>query len=259
MTKIMKLFLAIMCPLFAPALVWGQAKQDFYDAFSGEWIIFDTSYSSGGAPCSVVLEADVTPNTSVNTSAPIPRASSNNCVSPLASIANWDIEQGQLVFYSGSGEVVARLGGNQVRVTGDLENSLASLVLERIDGSSYQTNFSKALKRHGCIYLGYTSDCALPEQLSVPSFSKVGESNLPVTILAQLNVREQPRRDSFIVGKLPENSCLNINFCTVASDGVWCRADFGDQTGWISRNVLRQNEWPVATFVNGCSEEEVKD
>jgi hypothetical protein len=39
----------------------------------------------------------------------------------------------------------------------------------------------------------------------------------------------------------------------MASDGPWCRAKFGDTTGWLRKFAIRQNRWPIVTFANSCS------
>lgn len=53
---------------------------------------------------------------------------------------------------------------------------------------------------------------------------------------------------------VPINSCVATSTCVTASDGIWCRAEFGDSAGWLRKLAIRQNRWPVVTFQNGCAE-----
>ena len=71
-----------------------------------------------------------------------------------------------------------------------------------------------------------------------------------VEILVNLNVRNQPRRDAPVVGILDKGLVITLDYCTSASDGVWCRAIFGTETGWLAKTALRQNEWPIVTYRN---------
>ncbi|MDE4060683.1 MULTISPECIES: SH3 domain-containing protein [Rhodobacterales] len=246
--------LAALVTLIAPPSS-AQTKEQLLEAFSGNWVVFDTAFSTSSTPCSLSLENKVELHGVVEESQLRPVANSQNCVVPLNSVSAWDIEQNQLVLYAQQDVVVARLGGNQSRVTGDLSDSFVSLILERPNGDAYQAAFSQAVRQHRCIYLGYTSDCAERSDLAAPVMSEDGGVVASLGLLVNLNVRDQPRRDARIVGTLPQGACLKVNYCTVASDGIWCRARFGEASGWVSKTALRQEKWPVATFVNGCEAE----
>lgn len=246
--------LAALVTLFAGSAS-AQTKEQLLEAFSGDWIIFDTAFSTSTAPCALNLQNKVELHGVVEESQLHPVAQSQNCVVPLNSVTAWDIEQNQLVLYAQQDKVVTRLGGNQSRVTGDLADSFVSVIMERASGDAYQVAFSQAVRQHRCIYLGYTSTCAERADLAAPVMSEEGGVVASLGVLVNLNVRDQPRRDARLVGTLPQGACLKVNYCTVASDGIWCRARFREASGWVSKTALRQEKWPVATFVNGCTEE----
>ncbi|HHX89670.1 MAG TPA: hypothetical protein GX700_07850, partial [Paracoccus sp.] len=63
----------------------------------------------------------------------------------------------------------------------------------------------------------------------------------------------QPRRDSAEIGTIPAGTCVRVDQCLNASDGLWCRAWFGETLGWLGKTALRQNEWPVVTYRAGCT------
>ena len=243
--------LAVLSALF-PLAAAAQSKTQFLEAFAGEWVVFDPAYSTSSAPCAMTLSNDLELKGVVEESQLRPVAATRNCVAPLSTVTAWDIEQSQLVLYAQQNEVVARLGGNQGRVTGDIVNSFDSMILERPSGDAHQAVFSQALKQHRCIYLGLSSTCATPEDLSPPVISEDGSAVGSLQVLARLNVRDQPRRDAGVVGTLPADICLKVNFCTIGADGIWCRARFGENSGWVAKTALRQEKWPVVTYVNGC-------
>lgn len=229
-----------------------QSLQQFREALSGQWIVFDPAYAASSGQCSLMLQTNVQPTGVLQEGLSRPVAQVQNCIAPINAISSWDIEQGQLALYSDTDAVVARLGGNQLRVTGDLTNSFASVVLERATGDPYQRRIGQALEKHRCIFLGYTGDCAAPDDLSAPRTLADGGTVSTVQSLVLLNVREQPRRGANISTTLEPQACMQVNFCTTASDGIWCRASFGETSGWVAKTALRQDEWPVTTFVNGC-------
>jgi uncharacterized protein YraI len=83
-------------------------------------------------------------------------------------------------------------------------------------------------------------------------FSSAPDAEKKINVIVNLNVRAEARDDAGIVGVVPENSCVAVERCLTASDGVWCQAKFGDKDGWIRKVALRQNKWPILTFTNGC-------
>ncbi|MEO4000465.1 hypothetical protein [Mesorhizobium sp. CAU 1732] len=38
----------------------------------------------------------------------------------------------------------------------------------------------------------------------------------------------------------------------MATDGAWCRAKFGERTGWMRKLALRQNRRAIVTFEDFC-------
>lgn len=257
MLKFRALSVAMLLAVTIPTTLLAQSKEAFLEAFSGEWLVFDPDFSTSAAPCAMTLEIDIELSGSVLDESQLrPTARPRNCVSPLDTVSAWDIDQNQLVLYAQQDVLVARLGGNQNRVTGDVQNSFSTMVLERPTGDPYQVNFSAALKKHRCIYLGYSPTCGTSEDLAEPIMTEEGGVVASLEILVRLNVRDQPRRNSQVVGTLPPQACLKVNYCTTASDGIWCRARFGEASGWVSKTALRQDEWPVSTFRNGCPEVE---
>ncbi|MEH6833125.1 MULTISPECIES: SH3 domain-containing protein [Falsihalocynthiibacter] len=229
-----------------------QSKEMFLEAFSGQWLIFDTSFSTSPAPCSFELTNVIELRGVVEESQLRPSGTSENCVAPFDSVKAWDIEDNQLALYAENDALIARLGGNQNRVTGDVGYTFRSVILERANGAPENAKFSQALREHRCIYKGYTAECATKEELALPVFTEGGGVISSVELLVNLNVREQPRGNSLSVGTLPKGTCLKVNYCTTASDGIWCRARFGEAAGWIKKTMLRKDEWPIATYLNAC-------
>ncbi len=232
----------VLCALLVtlPASGEAQTVTEFRTAFSGDWYSFEPSYSTEAAPCTVTLP--VSTETSVT---------AKNCVSPIDEMAQWRIEEGQIVLSTKDGNQLGSLGGNQFRISGTLPSG-SPLILERRNGTELTRAMSAAIAKHKCIFKGYTSDCVEQSDLALPMIADgVGE----VTILTALNVRAQPRGDASIIGSLPEKVCLKVNSCLRASDGFWCRARFGETDGWVAKTAIRSSEWPVMTYVAGCTAE----
>ena len=225
--------------------VASQTVDEFFTAFSGSWFVFDPQFASGTETCEIRLDADGTQ--------PLRPASASNCAAPLSELVTWTIGDGQLDLRSAEGATIVRLGGNQQRVTGDFSDSGRGLILERADGSGRSAELTAALRRHRCFFAGYTADCVGPSDLRSPAFTELGGTIGEVETLVDLNVRSQPRAQADPVGVVPAETCVRVNQCIIASDGVWCRARFGEQEAWLAKTVLRQDEWPVMTFSNGCN------
>ena len=221
----------------------GQDRAALVAAFSGEWFVFETSIRSGENPCEIELGATTTAEgrMPVNVGA---------CAPPLADVTGWDIEGAQLVLYNAAGGRLAELGGNQQRITGVRLPAGDGLILERRAGDEASAALAKAIKRHRCFYLGYGTDCAETADLARPAFD--AGTGADVSVLVQLAVRSQPRRDSVVLGTVPAESCLRVDQCLNASDGLWCRARFGETVGWLAKSAVRQEEWPVITYRTGC-------
>jgi SH3-like domain-containing protein len=79
-------------------------------------------------------------------------------------------------------------------------------------------------------------------------------SGARINVLVNLNARVEARDGAGILGVVPANTCIVADVCQEASDGVWCRARFGEDFGWLKKVALRQERWPVLTFTNQCVE-----
>lgn len=227
----------------------------FVDAFSGAWFVFDDTMGQGDQTCALTLGTDAASGlgTAPEGSTMRRAAVAQNCVAPLNGVAAWDIFAGQMRLFAVTGEPVATLGGNQRRVTGEIDNTERGLIVERASGSEMAPLIAQAVARHRCIYRGFTQDCAAPEDLRKPAITEEGGTFGSVGLLVNLNVRDQPRSGATILGTLKTGTCLKVNFCASASDGIWCRARFGERTGWVPKTAIRQSEWPVLTYANSCA------
>ncbi len=227
-------------------------------AFSGQWFSFDRR-GADGEPCLVELGSGGEP--------PYP-ATAASCDGALSGVAAWSISGGQILLLDGpggrdgtdgtdgpagrdgtdgpGGAVLARLGGNQFRISGETGPG-AFAVLERREGDPNSRAVRRAITTYRCIYRGFTDACATRAELAVPEFT--GDAPVRVEMLVNLNVRRQPRADSGLVGVVETGAVITLRDCLVTSDGPWCAARFGDETGWLARTALRRDTWPVMTFV----------
>ena len=233
-------FLLAASIVAAPAMA--QSETDFVKAFSGNWEIYDTSFSSGTAHCTLTL-SDKADNGNY-------ALQSQNCGSDLSGATKWGIADGQLAILDAKGGVLAHLGGNQRRISGTTVSN-KPIVIDRIGGEGARDVVAAAVKARGCYYLGFSSKCAPESQLANP-FSSASDAEKKINVIVNLNVRAEARDDAGIVGVVPQNSCVAVERCLTASDGVWCQAKFGDKDGWIRKVTLRQNKWPIITFTNSC-------
>lgn len=225
--------LSTVAVLAAPAVA--QSQDDLVKAFSGDWYVFDPAFRSGGTECKIVLDPEMA-------------ATVSGCGAALIGIATWRIEDGQIMLADGADQLIAAMGGNQQRITGTLSDSGQGLIVERADGDGAAVAISNALGRHRCYFIGFTRTCAGPDVMAAPQPSAEDPSLGRIEVLANLNVRTQPRRDAAVIGVVKEGTPVAVDYCTVASDGVWCRAVFGTQAGWLAKTALRQNEWPIITY-----------
>ena len=215
-----------------------QSEQDFIDAFAGQWFVFDPAMRSDGDACELNLsaekEGDLLPVTT------------RGCTPLLSSADYWVIRDGRIVLSSSNAEL-AVLGGNQFRVTGEINETENSLVIERAQGDGSSARIATALTRYKCYFVGFTQQCAVREDMKIPTIdtqSGVGS----IETLATLNARSQPRRDAPSLGNIAEGTTVLVNQCIVASDGTWCRASIGDDRVWLAMTALRQEKWPILTF-----------
>ena len=146
------------------------------------------------------------------------------------------------------GSAVAALGGNQRRITGVIAGApRGAIVVESGSGDGNSARLNQAVSRHGCVSRGFTDRCIQGGNLVGPDFAEDSEG--VIEVIVNLNVRAQPRHDAPVIGTVPRAAKITVSECLLASDGVWCAAQFGEEIGWLARTGLRQNEWPVATFV----------
>lgn len=225
-----------------------QSNEELVQAFSGDWYAFDAGYGTDGKLCKISLGAEA--ETTGSEMYPITVA---NCAEPISAAVGWRIEDGQLAI-AGSDQPntpLGTLGGTQFRLSGSFAHD-TPVILERASGGKRSQELAEALKRHRCYYGGYSETCVAPANVGAPEIPGEDGPYASVNVLVNLRVRAEPRPDAGIIGRLAENTCLKVNTCLSASDGIWCRARFGDRTGWISKHVLRLDEWPVVTFENSC-------
>ncbi len=206
----------------------------FVNAFSGKWQTFDRSYRSGDALCSLTLTQTAKGERY--------DLQAKDCGGALAGVDSWGIVQNQLAFFSAE-TVRARLGGSQSRVTGETADGRA-VILER-EGAT------PPIMSEGCIYRGYTSDCAEPAD-RVPPVASGEKQEVAATVLVKLNLRSQPRGDAPVAATVPENTCVKVDECVVASDGPWCSIKVGEQEAWAKQTAIRQDRWMVLTYRTGC-------
>lgn len=218
-----------------------QTEQEFVDAFAGQWQVVDSHYAAETGPCRIELARG--PATQGRYPLTL-----QACKAELSLVAGWGISNGQMSLFDAAGAVIARLGGNQRRMSGNSASGVP-VILERAGAGGAATLLEAAKRASGCVYTGFTDKCAPEEQLSKP------QGDAPkVKVLVNLNIRAEARDDASIVGVVPVDSCVSTEVCVTATDGVWCRARFGGETGWLRKLALRQNRWPVVTFSNSCEE-----
>lgn len=235
-----KLTVALIGVAFVSPLQ-AQEEIQFVNAFKGEWFVFDPSYAHAGGTCKLELEGGGQGNGTYG-------ITTSKCAAPINDLVGWRIQKGQIFLLDKDGSAVATLGGNQRRITGVIAGAPRSaIVVERGSGDGNSARLNQAVSRHGCLFRGFTDRCIQSSNLVGPDFANDSES--VIEVIVNLNVRAQPRHDAPIIGTIPRAARITVNECLLASDGIWCAARFGEEVGWFARTGLRQNEWPVATFV----------
>ncbi|WP_417423685.1 SH3 domain-containing protein [Hoeflea sp.] len=225
---------------------FAQSSDEFVKAFSGEWYVFDSDFRDGDQTCQISLDTEAKGDRFL--------ASSKNCGAPLTSIATWGILENQLGLFTDAGEPMAKLGGNQLRVTGETLSDHVGLIFERAQGDGNNVQISAAIQRYGCVFDGFSNQCADKANLGKPEVK--ADAAQEVNVVVNLNIRSQPRRNSQPIGIVSKDTCVKVSQCLSASDGIWCSAQFGDKTGWLAKTALRQDKWPVITFRNSCNKSE---
>lgn len=218
---------------------WAQSEDDFVKAFAGQWQVVDGRFAQGASPCQVALSADKKDGHHP--------ATIENCTGGMADVAAWGIADGQMVLFNDASAMIATLGGNQNRMSGDGKGG-TPIILERVGAPGMAQRLQAAMRTSGCFYVGFSDDCAPMAQLAPPA----GEPPR-VEALVNLNVHAEARDEADVIGVIPKGSCVTTEICVEASDGPWCRAKFDGKNGWFRKLALRQNRWPVVTFENSCS------
>ena len=220
-----------------------QTEAEFVRAFAGDWQVHDSVYSRDAQRCQLKLLSEAEEGRY--------RLENTSCGGEFAQVSRWSIVDGQMILAAG-GEVVATLGGNQRRMTG-ATGSGAPVILDRVGAGGQGSQIQAAYQASGCYYLGFTDRCASESELAKPAAAEGQAAR--INVIVNLNVRAEARDDASVVGVVPINSCVVTEVCATAADGVWCRAQFGERTGWLRKLALRQNRWPIVTFLNQCQED----
>ncbi|HEV7417624.1 SH3 domain-containing protein [Tianweitania sediminis] len=217
-----------------------QTEADFVAAFAGDWQTLDPAYSDGGA-CRISLEPSKTADRYALTA--------DHCGGTFSTLQGWGIVDNQLGLIGADNAILARLGGNQTRMSGDVTGG-GNVVFERLPANAQTAANGPALAAD-CLYYGYTASCSLPADRERPTPAGA-EQAAKASVLVRLNARSEARPDAPIVATIPANTCVVIEECTTASDGNWCRAKVSTYTAWIRQQAVRSNRWPVLTYAPGC-------
>lgn len=234
--------LALVGAFYVPGAS-AQTQAEFVAAFAGEWRVHDEAFAQGVQICRLTLRDEAEEGRYK-----LERAT---CGGELSDLSSWGIADGQMALFAGT-EVAVTLGGTQRRMSGNTKSGVP-VILERASASGSADQLQAARQAAGCYYLGFTANCAAEADLAKPARVGSGEP-ARVKVIVNLNVRAEARDDAGVIGVIPANSCVSTNVCATASDGVWCRAEFGDRNGWLRKLALRQDRWPVVTFLNQCQE-----
>ncbi|KAF0676067.1 AprI/Inh family metalloprotease inhibitor [Profundibacterium mesophilum] len=238
------LLAALIAGLATAPQAGAQSAQEFIAALSGSWYAFDPAYSSGDGPCRIDL-------------APEPGADGQytampeGCADIFAAAESWSIDNANLMLADAQGRTLAQLGGNQARITGLASQSGRGVILERAEGDAHAQFLSNALRRHTCFYLGTSAECSDTQDRDRPVFDDDGTAQVELSV--NLTAYSQPRRGSASLGVISQGNCVIVDQCLAASDGLWCRARFGETEAWLGKAAVRQAEWPIVTYVNGCT------
>ncbi|MEQ6249447.1 hypothetical protein ABMC89_11210 [Sulfitobacter sp. HNIBRBA3233] len=238
MNRITRILLATATAAGLASSAFAQSEQEFIDAFSGEWYVFDPAQHDSADPCALTLQSD-----RVNDVLPV---TTDGCAAPLELVDRWAIREGRIILSTPTAEL-AVMGGNQFRVTGELNETDTSLVIERAQGDGSSAQIAAALRKHKCYFVGFTQQCAVASDLKIPAVN-AEEGFATIETLATINARAQPRRDAASVGNIAQGTRVRVNQCLTASDGPWCRARVGETSVWLAMTALRQDEWPVVTY-----------
>ena len=220
-----------------------QTENDFVTAFAGHWQTLDPRFSADSA-CRVTLLGERSDNHY--------KLEQSHCGGPLASVQGWAIVDNQLGLLGAENKVIARLGGNQSRMSGQTATG-STVIFERIsDEAAASPAPAGAPQPQGCLYYGYTATCAAQADMTRPTAGGEGET-AKAEVLVRLNARSEARPDASVVATIPAKTCVVVDECTTASDGNWCKARISDMTGWIHQRAVRRGRWPILAFTGHCS------
>lgn len=239
----LSLFLHALVVLFTlnTQVAFAQSESDFVKAFAGRWQTLDPAFADKGA-CRLDLSAEKKGNSYA--------VATEHCAADLADISLWAIMDNQLALLGPEMKVGARLGGNQNRMTGETARGTA-LVFERLPATSSAAALPVKPTPSGCVYYGYTATCVDANDMAAPKKS-ASDAVAKASTLVRLNARAEARPDAPIVATIPANTCVAVEQCSTASDGLWCKAKIANFVGWIPQKSVRSNKWNVLTFKNSC-------
>lgn len=239
MARFLTVLLSAAGALSLATMVQAQSVDQFVQAFNGSWQLVDARYSNPASTCNMVLgtKADANGRFAVE---------GRGCRGDAALIKSWGISEGQMTLFDAAGTVIARLGGSQRRISGTTASG-SPLILEKVGVAGTAAMLEAARRAGGCVYSGFTSTCVDAAQAAPPAAERAS-----VQVVVNLNVRAEAREDAEVVGVVPKQTCVTTDMCVMATDGAWCRAKFGEKTGWIRKLALRQNRWAIVTFENAC-------
>ncbi len=211
-----------------------QTQDEVASVFAGAWRVFDPGYAGGG-PCTIALSS--TP------AAGSYRAEQAYCIGGLEGVTAWGVERGQLVLMDANRTPVARLGGNESRISGDMGDG-RMVILERTRPGDAEP------ETPACLFAGYGHDCASEADRAplagAPGAPAQGET------LVSLVLRDQPRPDAPVVSTVEPGVCLSFSECRTASEGPWCKTNHQGAVSWARRHAVRLGEFPVLTYRAGC-------
>lgn len=223
--------------LVDPSFAADRAEPRAIDVLSGHWYVFDPKFSVGAFACRIDLSKTATET--------YPEARSAHCAFPFNSAARWGYENGRLRILDRDGKEIADLGGSVTRLSGALGGAPGEVILEKVDAASDAKGIKTAIAQFGCVFHGYTQDCSLPE----PEAADPGRiEGRRVRTLTKLNVRAHPGLKAKIVGYIDKDVELSTDYCLRTSAEIWCKATFGDKSGWMTSIALREGKWAVRTL-----------
>ena len=247
MTLPFRIILLAAIALFGTSHANAQSQSELVNAFAGDWYVFDPDYAVASKPCQIMLSVTKKGDEGLM------KATAMECRPGIVLLDAWSVADGVLRLFDPEREMWAELGGSQRRLSGIIPSAGLGIVMERANGDGTSQGILEALQRNRCYFSGLNNICADASELRVPDFGATPDDFASIEMLVDLKVRSEPRRDAPVAGTLAKGNCISVNQCLTASDGIWCRARFGETNAWIPKVVLRQSQWAVTTFKNTCT------